>query len=64
MHPIGGKTGEQNSDQCNQGNDEAQSNHTLTRQSGGGERGRKASGFCEGGDKSGCDESPPLSNME
>ena len=40
VHSIGGKTGEQNSDQSNQCNDEAQSNHTLTRQSGGGERGR------------------------
>ncbi len=55
VHPIGGKTGEQNSDQRNQGNDEAQSNHSLTRQSGGGERGTEMEGicgFCGGGDKS------------
>ena len=37
VHAIGGETGEQSSDQCNQADDEAQPNHSVTRKRRGGE---------------------------
>ena len=49
---IGRETGEQNSDQCEEADDEAQPNHSVTRRWEGGEDEQGASDVCGGGRKS------------